>query len=94
MTGILIYSVHPVFSHSPLSQANVKPFHSKPTLVTSTLEHDIIHLPRVAASPPAHLTQEGHIQIQTLEICALEMQAGAGEAEYSDACSLCNGGDN
>lgn len=43
MTGILIYSVWSVFSHSPLSQANVKPCHSKPTLVTSKLKHDIIY---------------------------------------------------
>lgn len=95
MTGILIYSVRPVFSHSPLSQANVKPFHSKPTLVTSTLEHDIMHLPKGRReSSKQHLTQGGHVQIQTLEICALEMQAGAGEAEHSDACCLCNGEDD
>lgn len=47
MTGILIYSVRSLFSHSPLSQANVKPFHSKPTPVTSKLKHDIMHYPRL-----------------------------------------------
>lgn len=46
MTGILIYSVRSLFSHSPLSQANVKPFHSKPTPVTSKLKNDIMHYPR------------------------------------------------
>lgn len=47
MTGILIYLL---FSHSPTSQANVKAFHSKPTLVASKLKHDITQLP--GALPP------------------------------------------
>lgn len=41
MTGILIYPVRSVFS---LSQANAKPFHSKPTLVAGKLKRDITHL--------------------------------------------------
>lgn len=54
-----------------------------------------MHLPKGRReSSKQHLTQGGHVQIQTLEICALEMQAGAGEAEHSDACCLCNGEDD
>lgn len=40
-TGILIYWSRSVSTHSPMSQANVKLFHSKPTRVTSKLKHDV-----------------------------------------------------
>lgn len=60
MTGILIYSVQSVFNHSPRSRANVKPFRSKPTLVTSKLKHDVTRLPRprrVHGTPDPQRTQ-------------------------------------
>ncbi len=94
MTGILIYSVRSVFSHSPLSHANVKPFRSKPTLVTSKLEHDIIHLPRGAESLPAHLTHTHTFKFKPWKYVQFYMQAGAGNAESIKVCSLRNDADN
>lgn len=64
MTGILIYSVKSVFSRAPLSQANVKPSHSKPTLIASKLKHDITSFPEVAASGAAHLTHEDVLELR------------------------------
>ena len=87
MTGILIYSGWPVFGHIPLSQANVKPLHSKPTLVTSKLKHDITHhLPRSLPLPQLTWTRS---QMVGVEVFSIKMQAGAGNAESIKKCASC-----